>query len=253
MLIKYRLLAIVILFALLNSACAGPAQPAPQKQVEAQFISHLAGGMPEQDVFVVKPSEPEGIYRIDASIAADYTAVPVYAAADTVDHDLFALRENPFGPYPKGNELGFTMEAWLAGTGHGVYTVAGDQAVMDFTFEKLVPNGVYTMWCSTVYMPPEDKVIDEPCGAADGSQNTFVADAEGKAEFHLTLEPLPDTTDKIITSIAVAYHSDGKTYGSSPGDFGLNSHVQLFFAVPAPDSEAWQVVTDHSDVAHVHE
>jgi hypothetical protein len=53
------------------------------------------------------------------------------------------------------------------------------------------------------------------------------------------MEPLADTTGTSMQVIAAAYHSDGKSYGTLPGDFGLNSHVQLAAVIPSPDSEAW--------------
>lgn len=245
---KYGLFIVVMVVAALVSACAGATEAATKKQIEVEFVNHITAEMPEQDVYVAKTAGASEIYRIDQTEAAEFMKAPVYAANEAVEHDPFVLGDSPFGPYPKGIELGFTLEEWLAGRGSGAYTVEGDQAEMDFTFEKLVPNGVYTMWCAIIYVPPEFEIIDEPCGAADGSQNTFVADDEGKAEFHLTLAPLPDTTDTVLRTLAIAYHSDGKTYGASPGDFGLNSHVQLFFGLPAPESEAWQVVSS-SEVA----
>jgi hypothetical protein len=35
-----------------------------------------------------------------------------------------------------------------------------------------------------------------------------------------------------MAGLAIAYHSDGNTYGAEPGDFGLNSHVQMFLGLP---------------------
>jgi len=32
--------------------------------------------------------------------------------------------------------------------------------------------------------------------------------------------------------LAIAWHSDGKTYASDAGPFGLTSHVQLFLLLP---------------------
>jgi hypothetical protein len=112
-----------------------------------------------------------------------------------------------------------------------------------------VPKGVYTVWCATVNVPPDASIVDKPCGAPDGSENLFVADIYGNATFHLTMAPLADTTDTSMQVIAAAYHSDGKSYGALPGDFGLNSHVQLAAVIPPPDSEAWNTATDRSAAA----
>ena len=247
-------LSVILVAAVIVSGCQAAAAPVKPvaRQVEFEMVSHVTAEMPEQDVFVVKPAEADNVYRIQATEAADFMAAPVYAASQTVEHDPFVLGDNPFGPYPKGVNLGFTMEEWLASTGHGTYTVKGDEAELDLAFEKLVPDGVYTVWCATMYLPPHVKVIDEPCGAADGSANTFVANPQGKAEFHLPMSALPDSTDEVIKIIAIAYHSDGKTYGPLPGDFGLNSHVQLFFGLPSIESEAWQIVGSDGEIAHAH-
>jgi hypothetical protein len=39
--------------------------------------------------------------------------------------------------------------------------------------------------------------------------------------------------------VAVAYHSDGMTYDEYPGQFGLNSHVQIFAPIPPAGDDAW--------------
>ncbi|MDX1523787.1 MAG: hypothetical protein R3264_19325, partial [Anaerolineae bacterium] len=182
------------------------------------------------------------VQRITTENSDLFLDAPVYGSQEKVEHDPFQLFDNPIGPYAKGADLGFTMEAWLAGTGRGTYTVGSQQAEIDLTFENLVPNGVYTIWCAHIFAPPEFQIVDEPCGNADGSQNTVVTDGAGNAEFNLTLKPLPDTSDKVTRVIAAAYHSDGKTYGSYPGDFGLNSHVQILAIIPSPEDTAWRTV-----------
>lgn len=131
----------------------------------------------------------------------------------------------PLGPFPKGASLGFTLQQWLAATGSGAYTITGDKAELNLAFQKLVPNGVYSVWCSRLSFPPNVKIVDTPCGAADGSQNAFKADAQGNATYTVKTKALPDSTKETATVVALAYHSDGKTYGAKPGEFGLNSHV----------------------------
>lgn len=115
--IKYNLLAMVMVFTLLNSACASLAQSTTKKQIEVEFVTHITAEMPEQDVYVAKVADATEVYRIDGTEAVEFMDAPVYAASETVEHDPFILGENPFGPYPKGTELGFTMEEWLAGRG----------------------------------------------------------------------------------------------------------------------------------------
>ena len=85
-------------------------------------------------------------------------------------------------------------------------------------------------------MPPPEPftgTLDLPLGARDGSESEFVADAAGNAQFQHTFQPCLQMSDTWTTSmLAVAYHSDGKTYGGSPGAFGYNSHVPLFLMLP---------------------
>ncbi len=231
------LLVLTIVAAALLSACtAVVAQPEPQVY-SVQLGTHVAAGMAEQDVFIEREAGSGKVVRILPGEENDALDLPVYAAASVVGHDLFGSGENPVGPYEKGQALGMTMGEWLAGTGQGTYTVIGNRAKIDFTLERLVPNGVYTVWCSRVSFPPNENVIDKPCGAADGSQNSFVADAEGNAHFVLEMPAMPESSAETASVIAFAYHSDGKTYGELPGDFGLNSHVQLAGVIPAPAAE----------------
>jgi hypothetical protein len=143
-----------------------------------------------------------------------------YASSQAVEHDPFKLGASPLGPFPKGAALGFTLGAWLAASGSGTYTPNGDTAMLDVSFQKLVPNGVYTVWCSRITFPPNVSIEDKPCGASDGSQNVVKADASGNASFKLDMKPLQASTKETASVVALAYHSDGKTYGTSPGDFG---------------------------------
>lgn len=234
---KSSLLTLVtLLAAMLISACTGVVAAEPQPQVfELQSVTHLALGMPEQDVFIERTAGSGAVERVAPGKEAGLLDLPVYAASEPVEHDLFSTGDVPFGPYPIGAALGMTLGEWLAASGHGTYTVTGDRAKLEMTYEKLVPNGVYTVWCSRVTFPPDIEIVDKPCGAADGTENTFTADAQGNARFELKLDVLPPSTATTVTSIAIAYHSDGKTYGAYPGDFGLNSHVHLAAPIPAQE------------------
>ena len=195
-------------------------------------------GLPEQDVFVEDEKNATQVWRVEGDAQKNLdTAIQnktVYAAASAIDHDPFKVGANPLGPFSKGESLGFTMAQWMGATGGGTYTVDGDSAQLLLSFQKLVANGVYTVWCSRLTLPPNVKIEDFPCGAADGSENSFTADASGNGSFTLTLPPLAESSKETVTVIALAYHSDGKTYGGSPGDFGMSSHVQLAFLMPAP-------------------
>lgn len=216
--------------------------------VNVQFVNHIQAGLPEQDVFVVlNDSALNNVFRVEANDTKNPVILKrmAFATASATPHDPFKLGQNPLGPHARGAALGFTLEQWLAATGSGTYTVDGESAEMKFAFQKLVPNGMYTVWCSRLTFPPNFDVVDTPCGEPDGSQNVFRADSQGNGAFNLKLKPLPDSTKETASVIALAYHSDGKTYGAVPGDFGLNSHVQIFFLLPQPKpSEGWTLHID---------
>ena len=104
-------------------------------------------------------------------------------------------------------------------------------------FSDLVPNGVYTMWHAFIALPPTTPfsgTLDLPLGARDGSESVFKADAEGNAAFVHTFQPCLEMSDVWTTAmLAINYHSDDKTYGGLPGDFGLNAHIPLFLMLPS--------------------
>ena len=188
---------------------------------------------------------PGKVARIEGPSAKDPANLKkmLYAAADATQHDPFKAGEKPLGPFQSGKPLGFTLGQWLSAGGIGIYSVDNENAEMELSFKNLIPNGVYTVLCSRIKFPPNPSLYDAPCGAEDGSENKFTSDAKGIGEFSLKLKPLFESTKEEASGIALVYHSDGKTYGASPGDFGLNSHVQLFFLMPAAASNlsAYQV------------
>lgn len=222
------------------SPAAKPAEKMMTKGVttEVKFANHIQMGFPEQDVYVVDPKNPKWVWRVegdkDKKLDDATLAKVVYASSGPVKHDPFKVGKNPLGPFPIGASLGFTMAQWLAATGSGTYTVDGDQADLNLTFTNLVPNGTYTIWCSRLTLPPNVNVVDKPCGAADGSQNMFKTDAQGNGTFSLKMPTVEASTKETVSLLALAYHSDGKTYGAAPGDFGLNSHIQMAFIIPPP-------------------
>ena len=203
-------------------------------EVDMQFVNHLQAGFPEQDVFVESPVDTGVVVRVESEAADDPALLGslLYTAAAPVEHDPFKVGNEPLGPYEKGDALGFTLGEWLAAEGAGKYTVEGEKAEIKASFKNLVPDGVYTVWCSSVTFPPNMNIVDRPCGAQDGSENSFRADSEGSADFILEIEPLGPSTKETASVIALAYHSDGRTYGPNPGDFGLTSHVHIFFIIP---------------------
>ena len=200
------------------------------------------------------PKEEAGkVIRLEGDAAKDPAnlAKTVYAIAAATPHDPFKVGLNPLGPFDKGKALGFTLQQWLAASGIGIYSVDEENAQLELSFKNLVPNGVYTAWCSRMTFPPNPNIVDKPCGAEDGSENSFNADEKGTASFSLKLKPLEASTKETASIIAIAYHSDGKTYGASPGDFGLNSHVQIFFLMPEPSTNATKYQVPIKFVNHI--
>ena len=212
---KTRLLALMVVSVFLLSGC--------------EVYQTLYGSAPQE----APEAAPGKAVRIEGPLAKEAAiSKQAYAAASATQHDPFKAGDNPLGPFDRGKSLGFTMQQWLAASGIGIYSVDGENAEAEFSFKNLVPSGVYTVWCSRISLPPNFSVVDKPCGAEDGSQNSFTADEKGNGEFSLKLSALEPSTKEAASLIAVAYHSDGKTYGASPGDFGLNSHVQIFYMLP---------------------
>ncbi len=85
-------------------------------------------------------------------------------------------------------------------------------------------------------------IVNVPCGNRYGGDNVFTADDQGNAHAHIALSTMPEARADMIPSVAVAYHSDGKTYDEYPGSFGLNTHVQTFAPIPAADNDAWVIM-----------
>src|SRR5205807_1715277 len=151
---------------------------------------------------------------------------PVYASYSLQANDPFGVGANPLGPFPVGKPLGFTMRQWLAAGGNVTYGCDNGQSTVSGDLHDLVPNGQYTVWYSRLTFPPNLKVVHRPLGAPDGSQNAFKADASGNATFSVTFPGcLEETSTETATVIITAYHSDGETYGSVPGDFGRVTQV----------------------------
>lgn len=238
---------------------------------------YLPTPRPVQDVYVVlNDSEPGLVYRIERNQSEDpaILAKTAYATTKATPHDTYKLTTNALGPFPKGDDLGFTLDQWLKAAGDGTYTEDNGMATMNVTFHDLVPNGTYSVWCHRVTMPPNFNYEYLPCGASDGSQNTFKADAMGNGSFNLKLEALPTSTNVTFkdyvamyvtktvpittnitwTLIAVVYHSDGQTHGDYPGELGKDAHTQLvhlMYPKPAKKYQEWIEMNPVAAVAPV--
>ncbi len=200
--------------------------------IDLAFVTHLDMDLPEQDVFIEREAGSGEVWRVTKG-DHDMKA-PLYKAAHTVEH-------NPFdpaavGPHPKGEPLGMTLGEWLKHQGTGTYRCTNGAGTLEASFSGLVPNGVYTMWHAFIALPPTTPfsgTLDLPLGARDGSESIFTADENGSASFVHSFQPCLEMSDVWTTSmLAINYHSDGKTYGADPGEFGYNAHIPLFLMLP---------------------
>ncbi len=200
--------------------------------IDITFKYHIDDNLAEQDVFVQRTARSDVVYR--PSVGERDMSLPLYAAAAPVKHQPFD--ENAVGPYDKGEALGITLGDWFQGEGKGTYTCVDSEGHLDVTFTNLVPNGTYTMWHYFLAWPPTDPFIgayDLPIGARDGSEAVFHANAEGGAHVERIFKPcLQLTGEHLASGLAIAWHSDGKTYGPLPGEFAKNSHVQMYMDLP---------------------
>lgn len=223
---------IIPVSAVILVLAAAFAVQAGSPSVKLQFVNHLQMQFAEQDVYIERAAGSGQVYRVTAQ-DKNMSAI-LFAAADPIKHNPFDAKD--LGPYKKGRALGITLGQWLAATGSGTYACTNGQGRINVTFKKLVPNGVYTMWYFFIALPPQQPftgTLDLPFGARDGSQNTFRANAAGNAMYKLTIKPCLDLSGQQVSSgLAIAWHSDGKTYQADPGQFGSASHVQLFLLLP---------------------
>ena len=225
---RYGILFVAALFL---SACSdvGP--------LKLSFVDHVTADMIEQDVYVEKTAGSGEVYRINPDEFEKYKNARAYGTAEVIHHAPFNPEHN--GPYAKGQDLGFTLAEWLSGTGAGTYTCRAGTGKVDVSFNKLVPNGGYTMWYAFAgksHMGCKDcpfATVDFPMGTPDGAQSVFTADANGNARFNLSFKPCLELSgERLMAMLAIAYHSDGNTYGPDPGPFGRGTHVQLFTGLP---------------------
>jgi len=225
---KYRS---VLTFALALGAATGAHAQTVTKTAQVPFTNHIAIDLIEVDVYV---DGKGGVRRVGPKEADAYLKAPIFTTAHPVEHE--PKDESKKGPYPKGKPMGMTFGEWLAAKGDSMITCRDGKGQVEAEFEKLVPNGIYTIWYWTMATTKtvNRQSIEMPLGAPDGSEATFTADAKGQARYSASFEPcLQGGGGRFMTELAIAYHSDGKTYGYWPGEFGNRSHIHLFNVLPA--------------------
>lgn len=229
-----RILGIAIF--LIGLLASGPIAQAEPMTVTLKFVTFSQAKMNEQDIFVEKAASSGQVYRVtpeDTNMGAW-----LFATAKPQDHNPADAKA--IGPFQKGRALGITLGQWLGATGNGTYTCNSGEGTVQASFAKLVSNGLYTMWNVFAPAPPAQpfRVLELPLGARDGTQNTFRADAQGNASFAATFKPcLQLTGDHLVSMLAIAWHSDGKTYAGDAGPFGMTSHVQMLVRLPRAEGQ----------------
>lgn len=201
--------------------------------VDLAFVNHIQAGLPEQDVHFL--TEDGLAMRLDVIHPMSVLYQNMVGVTESYPQDPFRISDAPLGPYEAGEDLGFTAMEWLAGTGTGTYYANHTTASLELSFENLLPNAVYSIWCTRVTLPPEFTVTHTACGLIDGSDGVFTTDAEGNGAITITeVSPLEPSSDTARSAITVFYHSDGMTHGYTPGEYGVNTHFQLLSMLPAP-------------------
>ena len=199
---------------------------------EVDFHFHVDDGLAEQDVFIEQAGAKGEVFRVTKN--DQDLSRPLYATAKPLHHN--PLDTSDIGPWQKGRDLGMTLGEWFQAEGTGSYSCENGKGRLEVEFTGLVPNGVYTMWHYFMAWPPTKPFIgtyDIPVGSRDGEQSVFKASSEGKARFDRTFKPcLQLTGEHLASGLAIAWHSDGKTYGVLPGEFATRSHIQLYSGLP---------------------
>ncbi len=222
--------ALTLLLTITFSSYTATAAPA-RAVMNIQFKNGTTAPRTLQDVFVERNDiAADQVMRLDLPEVKDPSNIKktMYTAAKPTQPDPTKRGPNPLGPFPKGASLGFTVEQWVAATGTGTYTLDGDNGELQLSFQNLRPNGLYTAWCG---------IRGADACTADAAANEFRADAQGNGSMRIKVKRLPDTGPGGPSVVAMAYHSDNESCGASPCDFGLNSHVQLEWVLPAPAAQ----------------
>lgn len=221
-----------LLLAVVSLAITSVVYAQEDVSVELAFVTHLDMDMPEQDAFIEREPGSGEVWRVTKG-DHDMNA-QLYRTAVEVEHNPFD--PGHLGPYPQGEPLGITLGQWLKHYGTGKYSCKDGVGYIDLNFKGLIPNGVYSMWHFFLALPPQQPftgALDLPLGARDGSESIFTANADGTASFKHEFTPCLQMSDVWLHSgLAIAYHSDGKTWGGDPGKFGKDSHVPIFLLLP---------------------
>ncbi|MCI0744062.1 MAG: hypothetical protein L0Y58_01535 [Verrucomicrobia subdivision 3 bacterium] len=156
------------------------------------------------------------------------------ASGDTLLYDSRVCQAgDPRTPIiaPDGHHV--TFGEWTAVEGRALVKCIQPGSLVVVHLSGLIPNGQYTCWIPAFDPPGFDGTLNNaftfgPLGAQDGSENAFVADADGEGQIAGILPAGPMSiihkrdfdgclTDEVEFHVALAYHIDGETYGPTPG------------------------------------
>jgi hypothetical protein len=138
---------------------------------------------------------------------------------------------------PDGHQL--TLAEWQSARGEAHAQCVQGGTLVRLKLSGLVPHGVYSIWVATFVSPGHTPDFSANIGLGalgnpDGSENHFVASADGTGELSVvhpggTLSVFGAVSDCLLEQYEVVLfpglHLDGQTHGGSPGD-----ECQLSFA-----------------------
>lgn len=204
------------------------------QDIQLVFVDHLTAGLIEQDIFVEKEAGSNEVYRILPTEKQKYMDAPLYKSTKKIKHDPFD--PSTAGPFEKGEEMGMTLREWLEAKGTASYQCEGGWGTFNASFQNLVPNAKYTLWhafMAKTATKPFAGTIDLPLGDPNGETSVFMTDENGNAIIEKKFERCLQLGEvQLMSLVAIAYHSDNKTYNADPGPFGLGTHVQIFAVLP---------------------
>jgi hypothetical protein len=199
-------------------------------------------------LFDFKPPQPAQPFLRNTQSTADLGLFRTFGdstgAAPTDDGTLLFVRggncTNTSTPIlaPDGHHVNFGE--WNDVAGLAEVKCIPEGTAVSLHVSGLIPNGQYSSWVvvfkapgfnpdPTLPNPPAANAITAgPLGLPDGSQNGFVADANGNGHILAILPPGPGTlinivpfdsclTDEVEFGVHIAYHIDGATHGPVQG------------------------------------
>ncbi len=239
---RLRLVPIAALIVSLASFSSSAMAESPQGiqevayQLHMVFFSHEAGlsSVIDPQMFVSASGTPAGTGPQGIHHVANFAPAP---ANDPPGTELYNAN---------GQDMGVMLGAWEASSGRAMLQCRGGAETIRSEFRNLIPNGLYTLFVVHFDVQSGPGRFT-PLGAADGSNDSFVANAAGQGQAMSSVSPCLTPGSE---AVVLVWNSDGQTHGSSIGSPGITSHNQLIFRVPpsgtnATPSVGAAVVTPH--------